>query len=148
MPDSALGLDIDGTITSAPEYFSALSRRWRSAGGKVQVISSRSDCLESRIATLKELPCLGIEFDELHLLRSPGKELTPCPYGNLDWFQVYLWQKVAIAQSVGASVYFDDDEKVVWLFRRYAPEIRIVHIGVDDLPAIADLLQSQRHFGC
>lgn len=145
MSGSALGLDIDGTITSAPEYFSALSRAWRDAGRQVQVISSRSDYLESRSETLKELRRLGINFDELHLLRPPGKELTPCPYQNLDWFQVYLWQKVAIAQERGVSIYFDDDEKVVRLFRRYAPKTRIVHVGADDLPTVVDLVRSQRH---
>lgn len=147
MSGSALGLDIDGTITSAPEYFSMLSRVWRDAGRQVQVISSRSDCLESRSETLKELRRLGIAFDELHLLRPPGSELTPCPYKGLDWFQVYLWQKVTIARLVGASIYFDDDERVLWLFRRYAPEIRIVHVGVDDLPTVADLVHSQYQAG-
>ena len=147
MSGSALGLDIDGTIISAPEYFSMLSRAWRDAGRQVQVISSRSDCQESRSETLNELRRLGIHFDELHLLRPPGRELTPCPYKNLDWFQVYLWQKVAIAQQVGVSTYFDDDEKVLWLFRGYAPEIRIVHVGVDDLPTVADLVHSQYQVG-
>lgn len=147
MHHCAVGLDIDGTITAAPEYFSTLSRAWRDAGRQVQVISSRSDCLESRNETLKELRCLGIEFDELHLLRSPGEELAPCPHRNLDWFQVYLWQKVAIARLVGASIYFDDDDKVVWLFRRYAPEISIVHVGVDDLPAIPSLVSGQGRLG-
>jgi hypothetical protein len=67
--------------------------------------------------------------------------LTICPHPELDWFQAYLWQKITLARSLGVAVYFDDDDNVVRLFRRYAPEIHIVHAGVDDLPAVSSLLQ-------
>ena len=47
-----------------------------------------------------------------------------CPHEELDWWNKYLWQKVDVCQREGVEVVIEDDEKVVALFRKYAPEIK------------------------
>jgi hypothetical protein len=119
-----LGLDIDGTITAAPKYFAQLATAWRNAGRQVHVISSRSDTPEVRLASVRELETLGVCFDGLHLLPGITASELICPHPNLNWYAKYQWQKVAIAQQLNVSVYFDDDEKVLDLFRTYASTIQ------------------------
>jgi hypothetical protein len=49
-----------------------------------------------------------------------------CPYEDLDWQDQYLWQKVAYAKAAGvATEHHDDDDKVIAVFKRFAPEIRM-----------------------
>ena len=53
-----LGIDIDGVITASPDFFASLSNRWQQEGGRVHIVSSRSDNLETRRATLNDLGAL------------------------------------------------------------------------------------------
>ena len=48
-----------------------------------------------------------------------------CPHGDLDWQNQYLWQKVAYAKAAGVTEHHDDD-RVIPLFKRFAPEIRMI----------------------
>ena len=66
--DGCLGLDIDGTITSDPNFFAGIARRWLKAGQEVHIVSSRSS--EVRAETLFELKDLGIAFTSLYLRRA------------------------------------------------------------------------------
>jgi hypothetical protein len=132
MTDSALGLDIDGVITACPEFFSSLSNRWVAAGRQVHIVSSRSDQMEARQATINELRALGIMYDRLYLLPSIEIAKQRCLHANLDWYQKYIWQKVEYCLKQGIGIFYDDDEKVVELFRLYAPGIQIVHYGCGD----------------
>lgn len=120
-----LGLDIDDTITAAPQFFARLSRLWRADGREVYIISTRTDSLAARSETVRELHSYGVEFDGLYLLPSAEQAKAACPHPTLDWYQRYLWQKVALAQQLGVTVFFDDDEKVIMLFRQFAPEIAV-----------------------
>ena len=120
-----LGLDVDGTITVAPVFFALLARAVRDAGGQVHVITSRSDSIESRVACKAELSCLGIEHDKLHMLPDAEQAGRRCPHQELDWYQKYLWQKVQYCLDNGIDVFFDDEQKVVALFGRFAPGIRV-----------------------
>jgi hypothetical protein len=120
-----LGLDIDGTITRAPEFFSLLSRSTRRQRGKVHVVSSRSDEPDVRAATLIELAEYGIELDALYLLPDKNIAQTTCPHAALDWYQKFIWQKVDYSLKHDIHVFFDDEEKVLELFARYAADTRV-----------------------
>jgi uncharacterized HAD superfamily protein len=62
-----LGLDLDGTITDAPEFFSAWTKSWP---GRVIIITYRND----REKTILDLERLNIRYDELVLVdRMDGK---------------------------------------------------------------------------
>ena len=56
-----LGLDIDGVITDAPEFFSRWTHSWP---GKVVIITVRSD----RAKTVQDLTDRNIRYDELVLV--------------------------------------------------------------------------------
>ncbi|MCB1225917.1 MAG: HAD family hydrolase [Verrucomicrobiales bacterium] len=121
-----LAFDIDDTITAAPELFAALA----SAPGvkKVLIVSSRGNSAESRRLTLAELELYGIRHQGLHLLEDGPEARNRCPHGDLDWYQKYLWQKVEICLREKIDVVFEDDKKVIALFRRFAPGIQVMQV--------------------
>ena len=54
---------------------------------------------------------------------SQAEEL--CPHAELDWYQKHAWLKVQYCLDNGVNVFFDDEVKVIALFRKYAPEVRV-----------------------
>lgn len=123
-----LGLDIDNTITEHPEFFSLLSGSVRDNGGKVFIVSSRTDDVEVMEGTRGDLRELGINYDEVYLLPNMRTALRSCPHPELNDSQKYNWQKVAYCLEKGIDVFFDDDDQVIYLFTRYAPEIRVMKV--------------------
>jgi uncharacterized HAD superfamily protein len=70
-----LGLDLDGTITDAPEFFSAWTKSWP---GRVIIITYRND----REKTILDLERLNIRYDELVLVdRMDGKAAVIAEHG-------------------------------------------------------------------
>ncbi len=121
-----VALDIDGTITEKPEFFSLLSRAVRREGGMVYVVTSRLGTPEAEKETRKELLAWKIEFDELIFLPPAGDpRQLPCPHEGLDWYEKYLWQKVKVCLDRGVDLVFEDDPKVTSIFEKYAPAIRV-----------------------
>ena len=102
-----IALDIDGTITRNPGFFSVLSQAVRQAGGKVYIVTSRSNADGVEVQTRKELAAYGIEFDDLVIIAdSGGQEQIMCPHENLDWYQKYLWQKVWVCLDYNVRIVF------------------------------------------
>jgi len=128
----SLGIDIDGVITASPDFFSSFSKKARREGRRVHIVSSRSDQSEARGATIKELHNFGIAYDHLHLLPSIEIAQQKCPHPNLDWYQKYLWQKVDYCLARGVCLFYDDDAKVIELFRLFAPGIQVIHYPDDE----------------
>jgi hypothetical protein len=119
-----LGLDIDGTITAAPDFFRMLTAAVYRDGGKVLVISARSNTAEARRESEMQLRELGLLYSKLILLPE-GTDMLGAPPPELDYFERFLWQKVHISVCENVSVFFDDDDTVVDLFTRYAPYIQM-----------------------
>ena len=127
--DGPIGLDIDGTITADPAYFSALARSVRATGNLVHVVSSRSPAGEAE--TRKELKELGVAYDHLYLLPDFGKKIARCPHRELAWYDQYLWQKLEYCLAHEIRVFYDDDPRVHSLFTRYASRdfvVRSTHV--------------------
>ena len=122
-----VALDIDGTITRDPAFFALLSRAVRASGGKVIVVTSRADAPGVRETTRRELEDYGIEYDELVVIPE-GQNRIPCPHAGLDWYERYLWQKLQVCLDRDVDVAFEDDPKVIDLFRRFAPGIAVFHV--------------------
>jgi hypothetical protein len=59
----AIGLDLDGTIDQAPEFFSHLSSCWQ---GEVHIITYRTD----RQGVVRDLERHGIKSTHIHLVDS------------------------------------------------------------------------------
>lgn len=121
-----LAFDIDDTITAMPTLFAAISEASRA--GKVIIVSSRSNSEECREQTLEELNRYGVRHHGLHLLDDQPEARDRCPYSDLDWYQKYLWQKVDICLREEIDVIFEDDQKVIELFKRFAPQILVLQV--------------------
>lgn len=121
VPMGSIGIDIDDTITASPDDFRELARATRRAGYGVHIVSTRSP--SAMAESEKELAQLGIHYDEIHLLEGFGTQMQRCPHAGLDWYRRYLWQKVEYAMARNLTAFFDDDPRVLQLFRSYAPQI-------------------------
>ncbi len=121
IPGLRLGLDIDGTITLDPKLFADVATCCQQAGGQVHIVTSRSEV--ARAATMEELQGYSLPFDALHFLGEMSRAKEACPHKSLDWYQSYLWQKVAYAKQHGLMHFVDDDPMVLTLFAAYAPEV-------------------------
>ncbi len=119
-----VGLDFDGTITVAGEFFRMLTAAVYREGGKVIVVSARSDTRPARKETEAVLREMGILYSKLILLPE-GERMLGVPPSELGYLERFLWQKVHICLAENVSVFFDDDDVVVDLFCRYAPRIQI-----------------------
>lgn len=121
-----LAFDIDDTITAKPEFFALLSV----APGvrKVIIVSRRGNSEESRRLTLAERETYAIRHHDLYLLEDGPAARNRCPHPDLVWYRKYLWQKVEICLQENIDVVFEDDEKVIDLFRRLAPEIQVMQV--------------------
>ena len=86
-------------------------------------MSSRS--AEGKCETEAELKECGIKFSELYLSPSISEAQNLCPHTTLDWYQRHAWLKVDYALSNGITCFVDDDAKVLDLFSRYAPAMKI-----------------------
>ncbi len=118
---SAIGIDIDGTITLDPDFYSAFTRDCKRSGIIVHIVSARPP--DSRTDTEAELCELEIAYDELHLLPPMEEALMLCPHSEIEWFHRHFWMKVDYAVRQGVSHFIDDNEHVLQLFQTYAPEI-------------------------
>ena len=123
-----IAIDIDDTITAMPGFFSILTRAVKEEGGSVVIMSSRTNQPEVVRTTAKELKEYGIQYDRLVLIEGIDTAAALCPHSELDWWNKYLWQKVHLCQQERIDLVIEDDEKVVALFRRYAPEVRVLRM--------------------
>lgn len=83
----ALGLDLDGCIEEAPEFFRTLTQVWT---GKVFVITYRTDQAKAELDVAK----FGIRCDGVILVGS-------------------FAEKAKVIVEKGISVYFDDQDEIL-----------------------------------
>lgn len=121
-----IGFDIDGTISAKSSFYKKLSQDTYKNGGSVIIISSRSENEEIRRLTIEQLSDWGIRYDNLYLFRPVDDIGHLCPHPELDWYQRYLWQKIYWCMNERIEKYYDDDEKVIQLFKSHATEIIII----------------------
>ena len=122
-----LGLDIDGTITDAPEFFCFLSNCVKNSGGRVYIVTSRDGSPKFRKISIDEVRSYGVVFDDIYFTPNFVDEVFLSPPPELSWYEVVQWHKVWFCLEKGVNVFFDDDLLVVKLFEKYAPGIRIFH---------------------
>ena len=86
-PPPAIGLDLDGTIDEAPEFFRTLSQCWP---GEVYVITFRRDQAKAE----QDVAKFEIQCDEVILVSS-------------------FAEKANVIAEKGISVYFDDQDEIL-----------------------------------
>jgi hypothetical protein len=79
-------------------------------------------------ATRKELNELGIVYDHLFLLSNQEEADRVCFVNGLDWYQRFIFQKTIYCKANHVDVYFDDETKVIELFKRFLPEIQVFQV--------------------
>jgi len=121
-------LDIDNCITASPKFFSLLSHAIKNSGGQVYVITSRTRSPETMDATRKELNEMGIAYNHLFILHDQEEADKICPFNDLDWYQKLIFQKTVYCRANGVTHYFDDETKVIELFRRFLPEVQAFQV--------------------
>ncbi len=128
-----IGLDVDDTIMRAPELFSLLSKAASEAGWQIHVITTRPDTESDRQRTIDDLEKEKISYHTAYHLPKQEGEVEDCPYEDLDSYHKFVWQKVRYCQEEGIDIYFDDDERVVELFKIFAPKIQIFRVCKHDI---------------
>ena len=83
----ALGLDLDGTIDEAADFFQVLSHNWP---GKVYIITYRDDAEKAT----RDVERFGVRYDEIILVSS-------------------FEQKAVEIERLGIAVYFDDQDEML-----------------------------------
>ena len=95
----ALGIDLDGTVDEAPEFFAELSKSWK---GMVYVITYRDDELKA----LEDAEKHGVRVDAVILVKS-------------------FEEKSRKIKELGISCFFDDMDEVL---QHVAPECKVFKI--------------------
>ena len=101
-------LDIDDTITHAPEFFGSLTRAL--ADSRVTIITYRED----RDDAIAELEAFGIRYDDL--ISSDDSRYPLAPDEPLD-----EW-KARIVMDLGPDVFFEDMPEVI---HRIEPPVKV-----------------------
>jgi len=120
--------DIDNCITENPEFFSLLSHAIKNSGGQVLIVTSRTRLPETIEATRKELGEMRIAYNHLYILHDQEEADRICPFNDLDWYQRFIFQKTVYCKANKVDIYFDDEEKVIELFKRFLPEVRVFQV--------------------
>ena len=123
-----IGLDMDYTIMSHPGIFSLLSNAARDNGWEVHIVTTRPDTEFDRSRTLVDLKNSKVVYDHIHHLAKQEGEVDDCPHEGLSDYEKFVWQKAKYAKEAGLDYIFDDDPVVVEMFKRYAPEIQVMHV--------------------
>ena len=90
-----IGIDIDGTITEARQFFSFLTHVLLESGHEVHIISYREDTREQ---IRQELKVYNVRYTDIHL---------PQPNDAMD-----VW-KGKLAEKLDLDIMFDDSPEVL-----------------------------------
>lgn len=126
-----IGVDIDHTITEAPELFSAMLNGFLASGHKVFIITYRSNL--DRLMTEKELESYNVKYTKL-IMTPEDPPLPPGPW------------KCKIARQIDLDIMIDDAPEVIrdmpkkvktiWLFDRSIFDIDACILGIKASPKI------------
>jgi len=120
-----VGIDIDGTISTAPWFYAMLSEAVIRSGGRIIIVSARQNTPEIIEITERQLRTWGIVFTRLQLLPLLEEIQFPQTYPADDWRRT-LFQKVHVCLMEGVDLFIDDDNDVLKMFRLHAPNIRLL----------------------
>jgi len=132
-----LAFDLDDTLTSYAAFFSSLSKQNCDPDSFKLIISTRyepdtSSCQQAVYdKELAEIKGMGIDYDKLVHAWCPfdlAGKLFPC--GNdYDWLKRFIWQKAFYCRLHHIDIFYEDQQRNIDLFKKYAPEIEVVHVN-------------------
>ncbi len=121
-------IDIDGTITQAPDFFKQLTHAFHKDDHKILIVSSRTELPEIREDTVRELQDYGIVYDKLILTPTlEGLEKKQLPAGLLPDHHLHAGKLIA-AKDYVTDILFDDCEATIDLFRQHLPKVQVFQV--------------------
>ena len=114
-----IGLDLDDTITLAPEVFGRIADALLLAGHEVHIITYRPDSDQASIA--RELDELGVPRTAIH--RPDGFGQAPAPW------------KRDVCTRLGVHLLIDDDTEVAHAVAAVAVSLRVIAPDTDAAPS-------------
>lgn len=128
-----IGLDVDDTIMRQPEFFSFLSRAAKEKGHEVHIVTTRPRTGGDKQRTLDDLASSDVVYDKIYHLPKQEGEVDDCPHKELDDYHKFVWQKVRYCREQGLDIFFDDDDRLIEVFKKYAPEIQVFQVCKHDI---------------
>lgn len=121
-------IDVDDTITRAPEFFKHLTRSLKRDGHTILIVTTRTDVRGVRAATKGELLDYGIFYDKL-ILSPPLDELDEktLPPGLAVSRRPFA-VKVTAARDHKVEVVFDDCGITIGLLKKYLPKVQVMQV--------------------
>lgn len=123
-----IAIDVDGMIARDPEFFALVSSAMHHAHCKVWILTSRWSTAAEQARLRSDLQSHGIVYDDIIHVPEAEEERIHCPHREMDDYQKYLWQKVMICLEHDVSIAFVDDQRLVELFKKFAPKILVFHV--------------------
>jgi ABC-type amino acid transport substrate-binding protein len=112
-----IALDIDGTITRHPIFFTELSHKH-----DIIIVTSRPDTEDSQSETEALLTDIGVTYRHIYYCDWETMDESNIP-SELEGPDRLLYQKVLACQDGQADAIFDDDINVIALMKKYFPNI-------------------------
>ena len=140
-----LAFDLDDTITRWPSFFSMLSESNCDSDSYNLIVSTRYEPVTSSChqavynRELAEIKKLHVKYDKLVHAWWPfelAEKLFPCG-GELDWLKCFIWHKVFYCRLHHIDIFYEDQQRNIELFRKYAPDIEVVHVQQNHEPSEA-----------
>jgi hypothetical protein len=128
-----IGLDVDDTIMRQPEFFSLLSHAAKEKGHQVHIVTTRPRTDFDKERTLDDLASSNVVYNVIYHLPKQEGEVEDCPHEELDDYHKFVWQKVRYCQEQGLDIFFDDDDRLIEVFKKYAPEIQVFQVCKHDI---------------
>ena len=121
-----VAIDLDNTITDAPEFFAVLTKALIDSGHAVHVITYREPGTEDRARA--DLDALGIRYSELHLPQ--------------DWCEPAAW-KAGLAADLGVQIFIEDSPEVLARMPKGVQRLWLCDPEVFDLDACVRALRER-----
>ena len=114
-----IALDIDGTITQHPRFFTELSHKH-----DIIIVTSRPNTEDSQNETKALLADIGISYRHIYYCDWEAVDDEKKP-SELEGADRLLYQKVIACQREKADALFDDDQNVIRLIKKYLPSTAV-----------------------
>ena len=128
-----IGLDVDDTIMRQPSFFSLLSHAAREKAHRVHIVTTRPRTDFDKQRTLDDLKTNDISYDCIYHLPKQEGEVDNCPHVELDDYQKFVWQKIKYCLDENIDIFFDDDDRLIPLFKRFAPDVQVFQVCKHDI---------------
>jgi len=138
-----LAFDLDDTLTRWPLFFSYVSKQNCDPDSYHLIISTRYEPVSSSChqavydKEMVEIEKLDVNYDKLVHAWWPfdlAAKLYLCG-DDMDWLKRFIWHKVFYCRLHHIDVFYEDQQRNIDLFRKYAADIKVLHVLQNEEPS-------------